>query len=517
MNNPTTQKTGRGDCCTDKCESGLRNNYFQGKRLTPDSFRVEQEYLLQRRRMLNRAMHGWGVVYGFAVTAGPGEDGPGKLGIGPGLALDSCGRELLHNERYVRIDELIDEKGDRFDPGKGSYDDRREQLWLLSVHYAEQKSGRVKVKDSCECEWDEWDHTCETVVFSLRPATPEECCNDFGCELECECRSGGCCDDVDKRDEPGRDADQSAASYSGREEEDREERLPGDAVDREELRYENTLLNRGGCKCLCEYVTNLSFADCSAPCTEIEGPCGSMLVDLKTSVPLACVELSKDECDRWAFTRVEPCGPRRLVKRNDMLFDLIRGCDLTRIADFGWKDWHRRKETIPFADFSRSLGEEGYDRETYVTREFWVRFSRPVREDSLRPDCFAMTILHPEDEGGWWQPSRVPIVDIDTRNFGTDTDGLVYGARIVVDGSWVEDGVRGRRTIFLDDETRVEIEIRGDFIVDCNGQTVDANPRGLTPVPSGNGVPGDSFISTFRIASAREGRDRDRRQEREIS
>jgi hypothetical protein len=56
------------ECCADgPCDSGLRNQYFEGKRLTADSFRVEQNYLLERRRLLNRTIHGWGVVYGYAM------------------------------------------------------------------------------------------------------------------------------------------------------------------------------------------------------------------------------------------------------------------------------------------------------------------------------------------------------------------------------------------------------------------------------------------------------------------
>jgi hypothetical protein len=518
MNNQTTHKTGRGDCCTDKCESGLRNNYFQGKRLTPDSFRVEQNYLLQRRRMLNRGIYGWGVVYGYAIKDGPPDksNGPGRLSIGPGLALDTCGRELLHTGTYVDMAELIDDKGNPFDPDKprSAADTYRRhdqqhvpQRWLLSVHYAEQKTGLVKVKDSCECEWDEWDHTCETVVFSLRPVLGDECCDDFGCELTCECSTGECCDEA--RDEDDKDQDQHQRVDDYRQN-----------VDAEEPRRKDTLLKRGGCRCLCEYVTKLQFVDCAPLCTEIEGPCGTIWVDLKNSVPLACVDLSKDDCDRWTFSRVEACGPRRLVKRNDMLFDLIRGCDLTRITDFGWKSWHRLETPIPFKDFWKALGPDGDEEDEYITEAFWVRFSRPVRKDTLRPDCFAMTILHPEDEGGWWQSSRVPIVRVDTEDFWEpgDPPGHVRGGRIVVDGAWVEDGVRGRRSIFNDDKTWVEIEIRGDFIVDCNGQTVDANPRGLTPpVPTGNGVPGDSFLSTFQIESGRDTRDRDRQYDRATS
>jgi hypothetical protein len=84
----------------------------------------------------------------------------------------------------------------------------------------------------------------------------------------------------------------------------------------------------------------------------------------------------------------------------------------------------------------------------------------------------------------------------------TEADDYVSTATIVVDGAWVEDGVRGRRSLFLGGETWIEIEIRGDFIVDCNGQTVDANAAGLSPGPTGNGSPGGTFISTFRVQAA---------------
>src|SRR6266568_351089 len=95
---PPAPRIVRRECCTcDECNSGARNNYFTGKRLTADTFRVEQKYLLERRHLLNRAIHGWGVVYGYpvAMTAAdkscPGAE-QGQLGIGEGLALDKFGR-----------------------------------------------------------------------------------------------------------------------------------------------------------------------------------------------------------------------------------------------------------------------------------------------------------------------------------------------------------------------------------------------------------------------------------------
>ncbi|MFO1207189.1 MAG: hypothetical protein U1E63_15945 [Burkholderiales bacterium] len=45
-------------------------------------------------------------------------------------------------------------------------------------------------------------------------------------------------------------------------------------------------------------------------------------------------------------------GPRRLVKRNDALFDLIRGRDLTRITSvIGWAAWYRLRKLIDWDEF----------------------------------------------------------------------------------------------------------------------------------------------------------------------
>ncbi|HEV2836707.1 MAG TPA: hypothetical protein VGW58_15420, partial [Pyrinomonadaceae bacterium] len=144
MKSTTTHKTPQRECCRDaSCESGLRNNYFEGKRLTADSFRVEQKYSLERRWLLNRAIHGWGVVYGYAVKKGlvtkPTERN--QLNIGPGLALDICGRELLQTGHAAVSSDLIvlDENDERIDLkealSKGQY---KGMCWLLSVHYAEE-------------------------------------------------------------------------------------------------------------------------------------------------------------------------------------------------------------------------------------------------------------------------------------------------------------------------------------------------------------------------------------------
>jgi hypothetical protein len=514
MQKPDTTRTmPRGtsaatECCTEPaCESGLRNNYYEGKRLTPDTFRVEQRYLNDRRHLLNRAIHGWGVVYGYELTAAtPASKRIGQTGahvrVGTGLALDACGRELLQEGwRNLALDDLIviDDAGQRIawkdvEPPANRYGagTRTQQknpdkgveptCWLLSVHYAEQSADGVKLTDACRCERHEWDHTCETVRYSLRQIPCHDCCHDDECGLACDCGTGPCCgtdEGAHDPDDPARQGDRKTGSH-----------LP---------------FKRGGCRCLCDHLAHLKIADdCGAKLCEIKEPCARVRVDLAHGVPLACLELWYDDtCNDWELgSELEPCGPRRLVKRNDLLFDLVRGCDLTRIDRIGWAPWHRREQPVSFTAFSDAFGPDGDGEPEYVTTLFWVRFSRPVQAKTLTADCIAMTVMSMEREGNWRGPQRVPIARIDTTMVAAqpgDPPNHVRSARLVIEGGWVEDALRGRGSVFFA-ETWIEIEVRGDFILDCNGQPIDANAVGLLPAPTGNGTPGGTFLSTFRVA-----------------
>jgi hypothetical protein len=483
------------ECCSDAaCDSGLRNNYFEGKRLTADAFRVEQDYLVDRRRLLNRAIHGWGVVHGFGMkSAAPDEEGAGgRFRIEPGLALDACGRELVSvRGSAVGLGDvvIVDGAGKRLsreDAGLGDPDERtayREdparECWLLSVHYAEQSRDPVALNDPCSCERNEWDHVCETVRYSLRRVDCRTCCDQHDCSLACDCGAGPCCDEHQRGKTP---LDMGAAAAR---------------------RMRTHPVQRGGCRCLCEHITGLQFHDDCDCLTEIEDHCARARVDLRHGVPLACVTLTQDPCGRWIFDDTfEACGPRRLVKRNDLLFDLIRGCDLTRISAIGWAPWHRLEAPVPYADFQASFGTEdpaGSGRN--VTRDYWVEFSRPVREETVRPDCFSVTITIAEDEAGWYESRRVPIIDV-IKSGGPDPQ-LITHALLVVEAGWANDAVTVKKhKIFNKDEALVEIAVFGDFILDCNGQAVDANAAGLAPAPTGNGTPGGTFHSNFRVAQS---------------
>ncbi|HEV2835406.1 MAG TPA: hypothetical protein VGW58_08820 [Pyrinomonadaceae bacterium] len=109
-----------------------------------------------------------------------------------------------------------------------------------------------------------------------------------------------------------------------------------------------------------------------------------------------------------------------------------------------------------------------------------------------------MTIITAEDDDKWWETSRVPIRRVEMAN-----QELIERATIVVDGRWLRGAIRSDSSRLQRGKTRVELEVRGDFIVDCNGQTIDANARGLSTC-TGNGTPGGTFLSTFLVEAAPE-------------
>ena len=524
------------DCSGEECASGARNNYFLGKPMTPESHRLEQSYGIKRRRLINRAIHGWGVVYGFALRTaedGKHEPEPGGLSIGEGLALDRLGRELIQTRGVgLTLDNflVLDRQGQpvRID---GDLDQRfaelgrlEEKCWLLRVHYAEQKVGPLSFKDPCNGKRKEWERTCETVVYSLQPIDCGKCCIPYECALRCCCPDSPCC----AEDDPGQEdlsSRRETLEAKGREElraaggdEDKvaeiKRRLEAELADLERGRApaERKALPRGGCSCLCEHLADLEIGgdDCAA----LKYVDGCTRADLAHGVALACLKLDRDRCDDWTVTAIhDACGPRRLVKRNDLLFDLINGCDLTRIEETGWSRWHRRKQAAPFEEFLAALGWDGEPGfQGYPTRDFWVRFSRPVRTDTLTPEVFAMVVTSDHGDDFWRRSYRVPIIAIETD--AADSGGVSQRARIVVSGDWLENAAGDRDTLFDMGATRVEIEVRGDLVRDCLGQTVDANSWGRSPIPSGNGTPGDSYVSSFTVEARRRGKPKEERQAR---
>jgi hypothetical protein len=82
-----------------------RPRYVAGRLLTAEDLELEQRYHIEKRWLLNRMLHGAGVVSGLAVV--PSEQG--KVTVEPGFALDPYGREILViDPQQLAIPELVE-------------------------------------------------------------------------------------------------------------------------------------------------------------------------------------------------------------------------------------------------------------------------------------------------------------------------------------------------------------------------------------------------------------------------
>lgn len=78
----------------EQCESNnfKRVRYFHGMLLGDRDFKEEQSYHSEKRRLLNRALHGWGVVCGLGIDW---EKGSNSITLQRGVALDCHGNEIV--------------------------------------------------------------------------------------------------------------------------------------------------------------------------------------------------------------------------------------------------------------------------------------------------------------------------------------------------------------------------------------------------------------------------------------
>ena len=72
-------------------EEGLmRPNYYTGMLLTSEDFTNEQAYFLEKLRLHNRYLHGWGVACGFEVFIRDE-----FVVVEPGFAVDCAGNQIM--------------------------------------------------------------------------------------------------------------------------------------------------------------------------------------------------------------------------------------------------------------------------------------------------------------------------------------------------------------------------------------------------------------------------------------
>ncbi|MBR3771784.1 MAG: hypothetical protein IKL07_05910, partial [Clostridium sp.] len=105
-----------------------RNNYYYGKLLASKDFQNEQGYMNDKRRLINRTLHGFGVVYGMDVVA----TDDSSIILQSGMALDASGREIVVSKTQVLKLSTIE-----------GYNELRTESVCLGIAYEEELSSPV--------------------------------------------------------------------------------------------------------------------------------------------------------------------------------------------------------------------------------------------------------------------------------------------------------------------------------------------------------------------------------------
>jgi hypothetical protein len=145
--------------CDDELKTFVRNRYFYGKLLDVRHFESEQSYFNEKRWLINRMIHGFGVVCGLDVTL---SDDKKKLYVEPGLALDQAGHELVVpiRSKSIAVPELppSEREADSGEtPSEKQWsedcDDERQCFHLcIEWHECETEPELVRVGNACEGE-----------------------------------------------------------------------------------------------------------------------------------------------------------------------------------------------------------------------------------------------------------------------------------------------------------------------------------------------------------------------------
>jgi hypothetical protein len=145
-----------------------KNRYYFGKPLTVRDFQAEQNYFNEKRHLLNRLIHGSGIVYGLDVAGE--QDGMNRgIVIKPGVALDGCGKEIVVSRDIAKTDirEL---------PGF-PLEMAGEATLYLTLHYLECSKERIPVTSNPSacggaCEPNRILESCE-VRLAAAPPEPD--------------------------------------------------------------------------------------------------------------------------------------------------------------------------------------------------------------------------------------------------------------------------------------------------------------------------------------------------------
>lgn len=140
-----------------------RNKYFYGKLLSVGDFQTEQKYMNDKRRLINRFLHGCGVVCGLNVV----QADDCSLSLETGLALDFAGREIVVDTPVIKKLSMIE--------GFDSYteEDEDDSYLYLCIEYAEKEKEPVYNISGSDAKSEEYNKIAEGYRIYLTNKEPE--------------------------------------------------------------------------------------------------------------------------------------------------------------------------------------------------------------------------------------------------------------------------------------------------------------------------------------------------------
>lgn len=141
-----------------------RNRYFYGKFLSVDDFETEQRYMNDKRRLINRFLHGYGVVCGLQVV----EVDDVTISLEAGLALDFSGREIMVALPITKRLSAIEGFSTYTEEGED-----RQELYLC-IAYAEQETDAVHNITRTEADEEEYNKYAEGYRLFVTAQEPEQ-------------------------------------------------------------------------------------------------------------------------------------------------------------------------------------------------------------------------------------------------------------------------------------------------------------------------------------------------------
>lgn len=178
-----------------------RARYFDGELLNKQIFIAEQLYHNEKRKLLNRMLHGWGVVCGLKVKP-TNPPGPNII-VEPGMALDCCGNEILVCEEQT-VNLTVNPcrpKTDKFSCTEPDVVEKKLNVLYVVIKYQEVNTDPVPAYASsgnCGCEEKTCDYSRTREGFCIEvwdrlPPTPKPCIIDTACIEPLPCPP--CCPD----------------------------------------------------------------------------------------------------------------------------------------------------------------------------------------------------------------------------------------------------------------------------------------------------------------------------------